>query len=114
MDRFGLIMTKDELDLICEGIRSYEPAPVHLSHDGMKSYHPINFKGVQIVVLYDWSLSQPITVYRTGWFDKISETEWVPNSGKRKKAKEIRNAQKKKAFYERIVKRDKELKKNEY
>jgi hypothetical protein len=101
MERFALTMNGDELRTLIFCIQNYQPLPVYITEDAMRSFHPITFKGETVVIVYDWEFDCPVTVYRDSWFNKISETEWIPIRGKYSKAKVRRYRERKRAFVQK-------------
>lgn len=93
MQRFGIRLTTDEFNLLMSQIDDFTLRPVFISRDGRMSFHPWNFHGQKLVVLFDWTYNVPVTVYNENWFIK-KETHWIPHTKRKEKAKVRRRREK--------------------
>lgn len=89
MQRFAIKLTRAELNVLIEQIENFDLNPVFISKDGNISFHPWNYNGQEMVVIFDWSYRVPLTVYNINWFRKNGKT-WLPKTNRRMKAKERR------------------------
>lgn len=101
MERFGIRLSPEEVSNLIYQIEDYVLKPVYVSKDGVISFHPCEIGNEKVVIVYDWDLRIPKTVYRPNWFHKKSDYNWVPTKPNEKKtAKEIRHEDRIRTFVE--------------
>lgn len=67
MSRFGLSIDDETIYEISQSIEAYIPVPIFVTSNGF-SFHTFLIDNCKVVILYDWVLRCPITVYRLSWF----------------------------------------------
>lgn len=96
MERFGIKLSREELEDVSIQIDNYDFKPIWISPDNGRSFHLVTIYDQIIIFLYDWEYACVLTVYRKNWF-KYESGSYAPDFYKIK-SKEQRKLDKAKTY----------------
>lgn len=100
MERFGLSLTKNEIEKLTSRFLDYEIRPQFLAKSGKTSISIVEIKGVEVAVVFDWEFNVLKTALRKSWVYLNEDGSIHPKPKDRKKpAKLIRAKDKLKSLH---------------